>query len=183
MMNNNYPLKVIKALTDLPYESIDQAVRWLQICHKAGHTIWLIGNGGSASTAEHFACDLTLAGVKAVCLTSNMSALTAMANDNDYGQALALLLEKSLDPVDGLIAISTSGNSDNIVQAVKLAKRRGLYVIGMAGKLGSELTKLSDCVLSVQTDDQQVAEDLHLLMAHMITKELKNARPERANSE
>lgn len=181
-MNNNYPLKVIKALTDLPYEAVDQAVRWLEICHKAGHTIWLAGNGGSAATAEHFACDLTLAGLKAICLTSNSAVLTAMANDNDYGQALALLLEKSLDPVDGLVAISTSGNSENIIQAVKLAKRRGLYVIGMTGKPGSELAKLSDCVLSVQTDDMQVAEDMHLMMAHLITKELKDARAEHINS-
>jgi D-sedoheptulose 7-phosphate isomerase len=169
----SYTFKAIKALADLPYEEIEQAVRWLQICQKAGHTIWLVGNGGSASTAEHFACDLTLVGVKAIGLTSLMATLTALANDYDYGQALAFLLERYAYPVDGLIAISTSGNSANIIQAVKLAKARGLYTIGMTGKTGGELAKLVDINLAVQSDDMQVCEDLHLMMAHLISKTLK----------
>jgi D-sedoheptulose 7-phosphate isomerase len=160
---------VIDALSIEPIAGIAGILRDARAFH---FNVYLIGNGGSASTAEHFACDLNRQGIKATCLTSNMATLTSFANDWGYKRAVTSHLDIVLEPHDILIAISVSGNSKNIVSAVKSVDNRDIWIVGMTGKEGGKLTNLVDINLSVPSDDQQIVEDLHLIMCHMIVRML-----------
>jgi D-sedoheptulose 7-phosphate isomerase len=168
-------LEIVKqALNDLPFQAMKNALHQLRVTREAGGTIWLAGNGGSAATAEHFACDLSLANCRAQCLTDNAAMLTAYSNDKDYDWALAWILTRQAKAGDCLIAISTSGNSKNILQVVRQADIANIPVIGMTGKAGGELAGKVTVSLAVQTDDIQVIEDLHLMMCHIMVRELRD---------
>ena len=152
-------------------------------------SIWVIGNGGSASTAEHFEIDMmyikqdTLEKkVKVTALTSNSAVITAIANDKGYEHIFSTQLERKAKKGDLCIIISASGSSKNLVEASKYCKTNGIQTLAILGFDGGELLKTSDLNLHFKTPNGQygVVEDVHLSLCHQISQlvltELKNRK-------
>ena len=163
-----------KALDDMPEAEIDTLFSWMKDAYEAENQIFVMGNGGSAATASHFAVDINK-GVsmnlqkkfRMIALNDNQPTLTAYANDLSYDDVFAKLLENYIRPGDLIIGISTSGNSKNVIKAIELAKKRGNRTACMTGKKGGAVAKVSALTLRVPTDDVQLAEDLHMSLCHM----------------
>lgn len=139
-----------------------------------------MGNGGSASTATHMVCDLAKntrqpdwPHYKVIGLADNMAIFSAYGNDDGYDNVFRLQLANLLNPGDVVVAISTSGNSPNVVRAVDLANERGATVIGMTGFGAGKLGPMVDIHLHVPSDCIEIVEDIHLMLEHMITKVLR----------
>lgn len=148
----------------------------------SGHgTIWLAGNGGSAATASHMAVDLSL-GVKpsgricAISLADNAASITASGNDVSFDSVFSRQVSSLSRPGDLLIVISASGNSKNLVDAVEVARERGLRTAGILGFTGGALASLVDYPIVTQSEigDYGVAEDLHLAVNHCLKEILSN---------
>lgn len=140
----------------------------------AGNTLLLCGNGGSAADAQHVAAELVgrflreRRGYAAIALTTDSSALTSIGNDFGYDQVFRRQVEALAREGDVLLAISTSGNSPNVLLAVKEAKARGCQVIGWAGRGGGALAELCDVALVVPSDDTQRIQEMHGMFGHVI---------------
>jgi D-sedoheptulose 7-phosphate isomerase len=141
-----------------------------------GRNIFIIGNGGSASTASHMACDLNKTAIRedskrfrAFALTDNVPVMTAWANDKSYGDVFKEQLSNLLSANDVLVAISGSGNSENVVEAIKLAKRKGALTIGFTGFKGGRMKRLVDTCVIVPSDLMYRIEDVHLMLNHLVT--------------
>jgi D-sedoheptulose 7-phosphate isomerase len=144
---------------------------------KNKNRIFIIGNGGSAATASHIVNDFG-AGLKRrgllcldiVSLSDNVSTITALSNDIGYNEIYINQLEGVIKKKDILIAISCSGNSENIIKAVKYSKRNNATIIGLTGFNGGELRELSDINFHVQTDDGEygIVEDIHMVFDHIL---------------
>ena len=171
----------IKATLDtLPHEPIEQAIDILHKARVAGRRIFIMGNGGSASTATHFVCDLSkntrVAGwphFRVIGLADNMAAFSAYGNDDGYENVFKLQLANLVEPGDVVIGISCSGNSPNVVNAVALAKEAGATTIGFTGFQHGKLGPLVDVEMHVPGQHIEYMEDLHLLLEHLITKVLR----------
>jgi D-sedoheptulose 7-phosphate isomerase len=145
--------------------------------HAAGGTIFICGNGGSATTAAHFAQDLgksTLHGtmdadrLRVLSLAENLSGLTAWANDHGYESVFEQPLRALGRPGDLLVALSGSGNSPNVLRAVEYANQTGIGTFALVGFDGGTLKHLArDCV-HVEIDDMEIAENAHLVIAHLV---------------
>ncbi|MEW5936207.1 MAG: SIS domain-containing protein [Candidatus Thermoplasmatota archaeon] len=145
-----------------------------------GATIFLMGNGGSASTASHFASDLAKGTIsegaprfRAISLADNIPQLLAWANDASYEDIFVEQLKNLLSPGDVVIGISGSGNSPNVLKAVRYAKEQGATTIGLTGFKGGKLATLADLVYVVPLHYMQQIEDIHLLIEHMITSAIR----------
>jgi D-sedoheptulose 7-phosphate isomerase len=145
-----------------------------------------MGNGGSASTASHFVCDLSKntrrdgwPRFKVIGLSDNMAAFSAYGNDEGYENVFCEQLANLLLPDDIVIAISASGNSRNVVKAIQYAKDQDAFTIGFTGFDGGILGTLVDIDLHINSNIIEHVEDLHLVLEHMIIKSMK----ERMNSE
>jgi D-sedoheptulose 7-phosphate isomerase len=173
-----YVFSLIKLLSQIDVEALEKTSDILLEARKKGKTIYIIGNGGSASTALHFATDLThlldrkdrtfLKPFKAISLTANVSALTAVSNDIGYDQSFCHQLEVHAGAGDVLIAISSSGNSPNIIQCVQLAKKMRLSVVGISGFGGGKLKDLADVALVSDHNAYGQAEDMQLIVNHIL---------------
>lgn len=155
--------------------AIGQFIETLMAAQQAGKTIFFIGNGGSAATATHFSNDIQIGTrcqppFKAVSLTDNTAILTAIGNDYGYEEIFSKQLEKLMQPGDVLVAISASGNSPNIVRAVKFAKSRGNRVVGLSGFEGGTLRELADIRIHVPSlkGEYGPVEDLHMIIDHLV---------------
>ena len=141
---------------------------------KNNKKVHLCGNGGSASDAQHIAAELSGRFYKdrpplnAEALHVNSSFMTAVANDYGFKETYARMIEASSKKGDILIAISTSGNSENIINAVKKAKEMGVYTIGFTGKNGGQLRDLCDLTLHSTNDDTPRVQESHILFGHII---------------
>lgn len=167
-------------LDTLPHEPILQAIDILHQARITGRKIFIMGNGGSASTATHFVCDLAkntrVAGwphFKVIGLADNMAAFSAYGNDDGYENVFKLQLANLVEPDDVVIGISCSGNSPNVINAVSLAKEVGATTIGFTGFEHGKLGSLVDVELHVPGQHIEYMEDLHLLLEHLITKVLR----------
>lgn len=139
-------------------------------------TVYTFGNGGSASTASHLACDLaktTGKPFRTVSLTDNISLVTAWANDAEYADIFKSQLADKLSLGDMVVAISGSGNSQNVIRAVKYAKEHNAITIGLTGFDGGQLGKIADINVNVPSRNMQHIEDCHLALCHLITTILK----------
>jgi len=159
----------VRAVVDRLYDG------WL-----AGQTTYIIGNGGSASTASHMMNDLNKMTAlpnkrrfRAIALTDNVPYITAVSNDIDYADIFIEQLRNLLQPNDVLIALSGSGNSENIIRAVNYARNHGATVIGLCGKSGSRLCENADVVVTVPAESICQQEDGHLILNHTITLALR----------
>ena len=163
--------RILEAIVDL-----------ISQCIANNGVIWTAGNGGSASTASHLTCDLakgvtlaTKTRVKSFCLNDNMAINTAWANDFSYEVALQRQLETNASEGDLFIAFSGSGESPNIVNSLVAAKRIGIKSIALLGFNGGTAVSIADLPLVIKSNDMQVVENLHLIVAHWIFKALNES--------
>jgi len=171
-----YLAQLKQAIDGLDLEALEPVIELLQEAKRERRTVYVVGNGGSAATASHLASDLSRTeagtgrrGLRAISLTDNVAAFTAMANDTSYETAFAELLALQMRAEDVLIAISGSGVSPNILRAVEVAQRRGATTIGLVGFGGGELAEMVDLCICIDVKHYGVVEDLHLTLAHMIS--------------
>ena len=141
----------------------------------------LCGNGGSAADAQHIAAELTgryktergaLAGI---ALTTDTSALTAIGNDYGYEFVFSRQLEALGREDDLLIAISTSGNSGNVVKALELARKIGIKTIGLSGRTGGAMNELCELNLVVPSNDTPRIQEMHIMIGHIICQAIDDA--------
>ena len=141
---------------------------------KRGNKVLLCGNGGSAADAQHIAAELTgrykieRRGFPGIALTTDTSALTAIANDYGYDRVFDRQVEALANEGDLLIGISTSGNSANIISALTLAKELGCITIGFSGRNGGKMNEVCDVNLVVPSDDTPRIQEMHILFGHTI---------------
>lgn len=181
----NYIDRLQFTLDRLPEPLIAQVIEILHEARLNQHQIFIMGNGGSASTASHFVCDLSkntrkgnLPNYRVIGLTDNMAIFSALANDEGYENVFAQQLVSFIQPGDIVIAISASGNSPNVLKAVELANRMGAHTIGMTGFDGGRLGELVQINLHVPSDCIEQVEDIHLMLEHLICKTLREADSE-----
>jgi len=154
---------------------LEHVALMLLACQARGRVVFVVGNGGSAATASHFACDLSKGTRRdgpptfhVVSLTDNVPLLTAWANDSGYDRVFSEQLETLARPGDVLVAISASGNSPNVLAAIDTARSCGMTVAGLTGRSGGRLTHLVDVAVNVPADRIEVVEDAHLIVAHSL---------------
>ena len=153
---------------------IDQAASLMSSVLLGGHKIMFCGNGGSAADAQHLSAELMGRYLRdriplaAVALTVDSSALTAIANDYSYDLVFARQLRGLGKPGDLLYAISTSGNSRNIIEAVLAAKELGILTLGLTGENGGELKKLCESCICVPATATNRIQELHIVVGHLL---------------
>ncbi len=183
----NYLNREIEVLRNLDFDEINEAVNAILDCRDRGGTVYTMGNGGSASTAGHFACDFSkglteqMGGKKfcCECLSDNTSTITAIANDIGYDEIFSYQLKDRLKPEDLVIAISGSGNSPNVLKAVEYAQEVGTPVIGVTGLDGGKLREMADFHMHVSIDSMMISEDIHMIFDHMLVSAMtESARRE-----
>jgi D-sedoheptulose 7-phosphate isomerase len=172
----NYLSKVKEAIELVDASRIDTLISWLSETRAAKQTIFTMGNGGSSSTASHWVNDLVKGAsyekaerFKVMCLNDSVSTLTAYSNDVDYDQALVEPLKNFLEPKDLVIAISGSGNSNNVIKAVEYAKSIGARTVGLTGRDGGKLGSLVDLEIRVPEPNMGRIEDVHMMITHAVS--------------
>ena len=165
----------IEVIRHLNIDDINSAVHAILDAYDREATIYVFGNGGSASTASHFAGDFNKEmpaedgkTFHFVCLSDNITQTMAIANDYSYEEVFRQPLLNRLKSKDLIIAISGSGNSTNIIRAVEYAKEVGTPVLGITGYDGGKLKEMADFHMDVNIDDMQISEDLHMIFHHMV---------------
>jgi D-sedoheptulose 7-phosphate isomerase len=164
----------------LPMEAIQKAIDVLHETRLSGRKVFIMGNGGSASTASHFVCDLgkntRMQGwpnFKVIGLADNMAIFSALANDEGYGNVFSQQLANLVEANDVVIGISASGKSPNVLNAIEVARQAGALTIGLSGYDGGHLASMVDISVHVPSFCIEHVEDIHLILEHMMTKALK----------
>lgn len=177
----NYMSKLQQTMDQLSQPLISDVIHVLQRARMRGSQVFIMGNGGSASTASHFVCDLAkntrcdgLPHFRAIGLADNMEIFSAYANDEGYENVFSQQLINLVRPDDIVIAISASGNSKNVVNAVEEAKKYGATTIGFTGFSGGRLGQIVDIQIHVHSDIIEHVEDIHLMLEHMIVRTIKD---------
>jgi len=168
--------ETIERLIEIVTPDIEKACQLIRNTIGYGKKIFFAGNGGSAADAQHLAAELTGRFIKerkplpGIALTTDSSALTAIANDYGYENVFARQLEALAGADDLFIAISTSGNSPNILKAFKLAKAIGFRTIGLTGKEGGLMNDLCDITIKVPSVNTARIQEMHILIGHIFCK-------------
>ena len=176
-------LQAVQAtINNLDPEVIASFATHLENAYNSNQSIYVIGNGGSAANASHFAQDLAKGiffekpvakTMKAISLTDNIAHITAIANDTGYQNIFSAQLNTYANTGDFLVCISGSGNSENIVEAVKAAKQKNMFVIGVTGFDGGQLKSMSDFSVHVPLHEMCTVESIHSIIFHLIVLELR----------
>jgi len=171
----NYTKQIKECLDSLPFNRLEELIELMRDKISAGNRIIVFGNGGSASTASHFACDLakgvfTGGGprIKALSLNDCIPLMTAWANDESYDSIFVEPLANYLEEGDLVIGISASGNSPNVIRAIEYANLNGATTVGLTGKGGGKLAELAQLLIVVKSDSYEEVEDIHLIIIHML---------------
>jgi D-sedoheptulose 7-phosphate isomerase len=177
---SNYINDLHQILNALPTDKIEQVISILHQARLENKQVFIMGNGGSASTASHFVCDLAKntrlidrPHFRVIGLTDNMASFSAYANDEGYENVFVQQLAGFVQPGDIVIAISTSGNSANVLRAVELAHDKGAQTIGFTGFNGGILGGLVHLNVHVPSDCIEQVEDVHLMLEHIICTALR----------
>jgi D-sedoheptulose 7-phosphate isomerase len=172
----NQHRKTIDAVIESLIPDIEQGCKLLTDVLAAGGKVLLAGNGGSAADAQHLAAELTgryvkeRIGLPAIALTVDTSAITAISNDYGFERVYSRQLEALARPEDLFIAISTSGNSANIVEALKTAKSLRCKTLGLSGRDGGRMNDLCDLNIVVPNDTTARIQEMHILIGHIFCK-------------
>jgi D-sedoheptulose 7-phosphate isomerase len=185
----SYFSTVQELINKVPFEAVDRVVDALVNANRAGQTVYICGNGGSASTATHFGCDLAkrpiVAGqprYRVIPLTDNNALMTALSNDIGYDVVFSEQLIPLVRKSDILIGISGSGNSKNVLNAVQVAKEAGAITIGFSGYDGGKLAPAVDISVHVPSFNMAMVEDIHLMLEHAICEKLLAVNQESATA-
>ena len=165
----------IETLQALDVDAINDALNLLLQTMENGNTVFVFGNGGSSATASHFQNDFnkgvsehTEKKFNFLCLNDNMATLMAVANDIGFEEVFRFQLDGHIKPGDVVMAISGSGNSKNVINAVEYAKERGNKIIGLTGFGGGKIKQLADISLHAPINSMQVTEDIHMIFDHLM---------------
>jgi len=176
---SRYTQKLAQLLGQLDFAAIDAGVDLIEKAWRDGKQIIALGNGGSSLTALHFINDWN----KSIYLSSgipfrgrtlvdNIGLLMSYANDISFEDVFAEQLKNVLMPGDLVIALSGSGNSENVIRAVQYANAHGASTLGLCGYRGGKLKEYAQHVIWVDVDDMQLAEDVHFLFGHIVMQRL-----------
>lgn len=165
-----------RVVAAISHDSIDQMADALVRAYEAGRVVYTFGNGGSAALASHLACDLGKGTAycnggkrfRVLALTDNIPALTAWANDSSYEDVFSEQLRNFVQPEDVAFAISGSGNSKNVLNALHVARQARATTLGISGFQGGQMKSLCDICMVVPSNNLQIVEDMHLATAHSI---------------
>jgi D-sedoheptulose 7-phosphate isomerase len=171
----SYVERLRSAIEALPADRLTELGEILYRTYRNGQQVFTLGNGGSASTASHMAADLAKNTIRAnmrrfriLSLNDNQALLTALANDLGYENVFSEQLKNLIRAGDLLIAISVSGNSPNVLNAIRCAQSNSAEVVGILGFQGGEAARLADLSIVVPCTDYGVVEDLHLIINHIL---------------
>ncbi len=174
--SQQYIQKLQETLSQLDHKNIEAAANLLKVSQQNEKTIFMCGNGGSAAIASEFASDLNHGAsreidipFKALSLTDNMSLVTALANDEGYEHVFTKQLRNFAQPEDVLFAISGSGNSKNVLEAVLYMKKLGGKTVGVTSSLQGELRNMVDIPLLVSETHMGRLEDAFYILTHILT--------------
>jgi len=178
---HDYHAALQEALDRTPLGQVEGIARAMLVAYDRGGRVLVCGNGGSAATATHMACDLAkntaVEGVprlRAHALTDNAALIMALANDLGYDTIFAeQLLSLPVGREDLVVAISGSGNSANVLAAIRVAREAGARTVGLTGMGGGRLAGLVDAALVVPSNEMEIVEDVHLAVNHMLTRALR----------
>jgi D-sedoheptulose 7-phosphate isomerase len=172
---DKYLAELLQAVAQVPRDKIPMILALLERVRDERRHVFLFGNGGSGSTASHFACDLGKGTVRAdkprfkvIALHDNLATFSAYANDHGYDRVFAEPLITLAEPGDIAIAFSGSGNSPNVLRALEVANQRSLSTIGFSGFDGGALKDLCEISLLVPSDNMSQIEDVHLMLTHAL---------------
>ena len=172
---NDYISLEIETLKKLDVDAINEALNLLMETAKNHKRIYVFGNGGSSATASHIQNDFGKGvseygqdKLRFQCLNDNVPTVMAIANDIGFEEIFRFQLRGVIEPGDVVIAISGSGNSANVINAVEYAKEQGNKIIGMTGFSGGKLKDLSDISLHAPINSMQVTEDIHMIFDHLM---------------
>ena len=160
-------------------QKIEQAAQMLANTFRNGGKALFCGNGGSAADAQHIAAELSgrfytdRAPLYAEALHVNSSYVTAVANDYGYDAVFARMVQAAGRPGDVLVALSTSGNSPNILKAIETAKEKGMLIIGFTGESGGKMATLCDVLLNVPSADTPRIQEAHILLGHILCQHVE----------
>ena len=171
----NYFSELYKTLECVSLENFEKIINVILSAYENEHTIFIMGNGGSGATASHFACDINK-GVsfglekrfKVICLNDNTPTMLAYANDNSYSDIFVEQLKNYLKQNDVVIGISGSGNSENVIKALKYANEKAATSIAFTGFEGGYLHNIAKLSLVAPVNDMQKIEDIHLILTHLM---------------
>lgn len=155
-------------------EQLDRVAVEVKKALAAGKKVMFCGNGGSAADSQHLAAEFVgrfqkeRKGLPAIALTVDTSILTAVGNDYGYDKVFVRQVEALAQPGDVLVGISTSGNSGNVVQAIELAKEKGVFCVGMTAAGGGKMATLCDECLAVPVKVTARAQEMHILLGHIL---------------
>ncbi len=173
----DYMARATAAFVRIPLARVEQLARELLDCWQTGRQVFLIGNGGSAANAVHLANDFIYgiskkfgSGLRVNALAANASVLTCIGNDVGYEAIFEYQLAVLARPGDVVIALSGSGNSENIIRALEYARRAKLRSYAILGFSGGRALALADCAIHVPVDDMQISEDSQTLIGHMLVQ-------------
>jgi D-sedoheptulose 7-phosphate isomerase len=173
----DYFSRLKTAIDQVPVERVEAMGEILFRAYRHNKQVFIIGNGGSAATASHMACDLGKNTIspnrprfRVLSLNDNMPLLSALANDIGYDQVFSEQLKNLIRPGDVLISISGSGNSANILHAMRYARSVAATNIALLGFDGGEAVSLADECVLVPVDDYGIVEDIHMVLDHVLTE-------------
>jgi len=171
-----------KVLDAFDHEAFERLVSAFLEAYKADRRIFVMGNGGSASTASHWVCDINKGTClnldkrfKMICLNDSIPTMMAYANDLSYNEVFVEQLKNFFEPGDLVIGISGSGNSGNVLKAIDYANAHGGVTAGLCGYGGGKLKGMAQIPLHINIDDMQKTEDGHMIVVHMAMQRLWKA--------
>lgn len=183
MFFDEYKSELKKVIDEISNDSIENYAKMIIECEKNGGTVYVIGNGGSASTASHFQCDLGKGAqnegkrrIRVISLTDNVALMSAISNDISYDDVFLYQLENVLSSKDLLIGISASGNSTNVVKCFEYAKGIGVKTFALVGFTGGKMLELADKSIYVRSSNYGIVEDAHLMLGHLVAQYIKKIR-------
>lgn len=179
---DGYKENVIELIHRFDTKKLLEIIKILEKGRRDNKRIFIFGNGGSATTANHFVCDFgknavngDTGRIKIISLCDNLATITAYGNDFGYGTIFEERLKNLMEDGDIIIAISASGNSSDIINGVEYAKKRNGYIISMTGFNGGKLKGLSNLNINIDSNIIEQVEDVHLMLEHMIVYYYKNS--------
>jgi D-sedoheptulose 7-phosphate isomerase len=171
----SYKTDLLQAIEAIDLDKVNQAIETLAQAREQNRHVFVCGNGGSASTASHFACDMVKGAsfgrksrFRIMALTDSLPTITAYSNDVSYDCVFAEQLKNFAQPGDVLIAISGSGNSPNVLRAMEYANSIGCHTIALTGRDGGKLAPLAEINIQAAIPHMGRIEDVHMIVSHMI---------------
>ena len=177
---NRYFSELEQMLQAISLSHLETVLQLLEEAYRNGRRIFIMGNGGSAATASHFALDLAKNTImpgaprlKAISLTDHVPLITAWSNDIAYEHIFSEQLANMIEPGDVVIGISTSGNSPNVINALNLAKQYRATTVGLLGAKGGKMKDMVDAYILAPGQNIEQEEDAHMILAHVITRHMR----------